>query len=264
MKERIAIYRAERFSPNSVSRDRAILEEAAALVGCSKLIHEEEIGSHSGELVNADLILSMARGRETLDLLLQTEAQETIVVNSATAIANCSRSKVDSLLRQNKIPAAPLYGKGGWWIKRGDEAAQSKDDVAFAPDDTEKERIMASFRARGINDIVATQHVEGDLVKFYGVRDTSFFHICYPTDASFSKFGDERRNGEARHTPFCEEALRTDATRLAALTGIYIYGGDCIVRCDGSYAIIDFNDWPSFSPCRKEAAEAIALLVGKL
>jgi hypothetical protein len=27
---------------------------------------------------------------------------------------------------------------------------------------------------------------------------------------------------------------------------------------DGSLWIIDFNDWPSFAPCREEAARAIA------
>lgn len=39
-----------------------------------------------------------------------------------------------------------------------------------------------------------------------------------------------------------------------------VYGGDCIVRPDGTFCVIDFNDWPSFSRCRGEAAEAIARL----
>ena len=40
-----------------------------------------------------------------------------------------------------------------------------------------------------------------------------------------------------------------------------VYGGDCIVSPDGSIRIIDFNDWPSFAPCRKEAAIAIGQAV---
>ena len=37
-----------------------------------------------------------------------------------------------------------------------------------------------------------------------------------------------------------------------------VYGGDCIVGEDGNIRIIDFNDWPSFAPCRNEAAPFIA------
>ena len=44
---------------------------------------------------------------------------------------------------------------------------------------------------------------------------------------------------------------------------VKIYGGDCIVDQDGSIRIIDFNDWPSFAPCRKEAAPFIAKCVLK-
>ena len=51
-----------------------------------------------------------------------------------------------------------------------------------------------------------------------------------------------------------------NATRLAGLLGLEVYGGDCIVRQDGTFAIIDFNDWPSFSRCRNDAAKAIASL----
>ena len=31
-----------------------------------------------------------------------------------------------------------------------------------------------------------------------------------------------------------------------------VYGGDAIVKSNGTYVIIDFNDWPSFSRCREE------------
>ena len=78
-------------------------------------------------------------------------------------------------MRSNGIPVAPLTGNSGYWIKRGDEAAQSKDDVVFAADETERDNKIAVFAARGITQIVVTAHVMGDLVKFYGVRGTDFF-----------------------------------------------------------------------------------------
>lgn len=259
-KKIIAVYRAERFSPNSVDRDRAIMESTAALIGCTSFIREEELTTNTALIEDAELILSMARGKEALRILADAESHA-LVINSATAIARSSRSHIDSLMRDNNIPAAPLQGDSGWWIKRGDEAAQEKGDVRFAADDNEKAMIIGEFRKRGISNLVVTAHVVGDLVKFYGVAETEFFFTCYPTDGSFSKFGDEKINGKPLHTRFDMERLHADATKLARLTGILVYGGDCIVRRDGSYAIIDFNDWPSFSVCRNQAAEAIAGLI---
>ena len=57
------------------------------------------------------------------------------------------------------------------------------------------------------------------------------------------------------------EELQREVLRLAAALGVSVYGGDAIVRADGSFCLIDFNDWPSFSRCREEAADAIASLV---
>ena len=60
---------------------------------------------------------------------------------------------------------------------------------------------------------------------------------------------------------FDEEDLQRKADLLAGAVGIDIYGGDCVVKANGTYCIIDFNDWPSFSRCREEAADAIVALV---
>ena len=51
------------------------------------------------------------------------------------------------------------------------------------------------------------------------------------------------------------------AETVSALTGVDIYGGDAIVREDGGFCLIDFNDWPSFSRCRAEAAQAVCDLI---
>ena len=90
---------------------------------------------------------------------------------------------------------------------------------------------------------------------------TGFFRFFYPGDDGQWKFGDERRNGRPCHYRFSAPGLRAMAERAASIAGTDVYGGDCIVRADGSVCIIDFNDWPSFSRCRDEAAEAIAGLV---
>ena len=48
------------------------------------------------------------------------------------------------------------------------------------------------------------------------------------------------------------------ADKAADMLNVPVYGGDCVVSEDGSIRIIDFNDWPSFAPCRDEAAFYIA------
>ena len=264
MTDILAVYRAERFSPNSVDKDSAILEAVGnrlATFGHSiRYVHEEELTS----CPTASVIISMARGVEALALLCQAEGRGTVVINSTAGIKSCARTVIDSIMRHNNLPAAPVEGNCGYWVKRGDEAAQSAADVRFAADKSERDAILADFAARGIAHTVVTAHVEGDLVKFYGVVGTGFFYVCYPGDDGCFKFKDELRNGRPRHYDFDREALHTSADRLAALTGVIVYGGDCIVRSDGSYAIIDFNDWPSFSRCCDNAARSIAAAVLEL
>ncbi|MDY5673845.1 MAG: hypothetical protein SPK96_07320, partial [Bacteroidaceae bacterium] len=96
--------------------------------------------------------------------------------------------------------------------------------------------------------------LKGDLVKFYGVVGTPFFYSFYPTATDYSKFGLEKHNGKPKGHLYDEACLHRTVTRLAMAAGIQVYGGDCIVWPDGSFRVIDFNDWPSFSPCRAEAA----------
>lgn len=264
MEQILAIYRAERFSPCSVEKDSAILEAVAEKMRNRgygvRMVKEENLTVQD----RADIIITMARQRRTLDFLKEQEARGTTVINSPKSVEACARANIDRMMRRNNIPVAPLEGNDGYWIKRGDEAAQSKDDVTFAADETERDDKIAALKARGITDIVVTAHVKGDLVKFYGVRGTGFFKTFYPSDDGISKFGDELINGPSRHYEFSVNDLRKDSERTAGLAGIDIYGGDCIIREDGSYAIIDFNDWPSFSRCREEAAEAIAERVGRV
>ena len=119
------------------------------------------------------------------------------------------------------------------------------------------------MRSRGITDYVVSAHVVGDLVKFYGVGQGDFFRWYYPTDDGQTKFGDEHHNGTAHHYRFQENALQHEVQRLAAAVGVDVYGGDAIIRADGSFCLIDFNDWPSFSRCRDAAADAIVSLVNR-
>lgn len=257
----LKVYRAVRFSPNSVERDRAIIDAVGALLEKEgydvSSVNEEYLTTED----DAEVILTMARSPEALAVLKAKEFEGRRVINRPDGIRACRRSTVDTLMRANGLPAAPQEGDDGYWLKRGDEAAQCHDDVTYARNDAERDAALARFKARGVEDIVTTAHVKGDLVKFYGINGTGFFMTFYPDDDGYSKFGDEKVNGRPRRYGFDTDRMKNDAERLAALTGVDVYGGDCIVREDGSYAIIDFNDWPSFSRCKDEAAKTIALKV---
>ena len=163
-------------------------------------------------------------------------------------------------MRENGLPAPPLKGNDGYWVKRDDGFCDGASDVVYCHDEEAVSWAKSEFTRRRIFDHTTTAHVVGDIVKFYGVGD-HFFRYFYPTDDGETKFGHEKINGPAHHYAFDAAQLHQDVRRLAKLTGLEVYGGDAIVRPDGSYCIIDFNDWPSFSRCRDEAAAAIAGII---
>lgn len=259
--EYIALQRAACFSPNSVDKDMAILravcqevERQDALTEPIRVMSENDFCQHP---VQARVCISMARSARTLEAMAAMERKGMLCVNTPQSVANCRRDRLDSLMRTQQIAMPPEDTGSGFWLKRGDASAQSHNDVVFAPDRTALEKAIDTFRHRGILSYVVSAHVKGDLVKFYGVKER-MFRIFYPTDDGQSKFGDELLNGEAHHYSYSQEALRHEAERLAGLTGLAVYGGDAIVDAQGLFYIIDFNDWPSFSRCREEAARAIA------
>ena len=268
----LMIQRAERFSPNSVEKDQAILEAVAERLqqqgylvemvseNTGGLSHLFEVRETLGDCPLC--VLTMGRLPETLAWL---EAQHVKVINTPEGVRNCARSRLQRIMEHIGTPIPPQEGPDGYWLKRGDAAAQSKGDVVFAADGDRLHQAIADMERRGIREYTVSAHVVGDLVKFYGVCGTGFFRYYYPTDDGQTKFDDERRNGAAHHYPFDVCALQSECERLAEAVGVDVYGGDAIIRADGSFCLIDFNDWPSFSRCREEAAEAIAsLLNGKL
>ena len=261
----IAIRRDGRFSPNCLEKDRAILETASREVckhfeekgnSCQfRWIDERDLKPYD----EAEIYLSMARLPEALSILEAFERKGRRVVNRPSGVRNCQRSRLQRLMLENDLPMPDSSLVFPVWLKRGDGAAQSEGDVVFCADETAFQQAMNAFEQRGVADYVVSRHVAGDVVKFYGVGD-HFFRYFYPTDDGATKYEHEKINGPAHHYAFDEAQLQKDVRRLAKLTGLEVYGGDAIVRPDGSYCIIDFNDWPSFSRCRDEAAKAIVQL----
>ncbi len=272
----IAISRGTKYSPNHVGNDAAIFNavvDELRRTGHFVLPCTEEEFLHM-PLPEASLaIVTMARDGRTISRLLECEAVGITIINSPQGVLNCVRRPMTELLQQHRIPQPkswifstkePLPAELTFpcWLKRGDSHAIVKEDVCYAPTREDALGIMTAMKDRGIPTVVINEHLQGDLVKFYGVEGDAFFYWFYPSSVSHSKFGLESINGQSQGFPFDSNLLKQCADKAACILNVPIYGGDAVVAPDGSIRIIDFNDFPSFASCRDEAAKAIARRIG--
>lgn len=268
------IMRAGAYSPNHIGNDAAIFNAAAEQLrkrGYVVNIYSEE--QFKLNEIKENVILNMCREQTSIAKLQQLEDQGKLVINSGYGIENCTRERMTRILLGNNIPypdslivdtnevVKPLLKKSGFqscWIKRGDFHAMHKEDVSYVRHPEEAQEVLQEYFLRGIKRAVINVHLTGDLVKFYGVRGTPFFFWFYPFDEGHSKYGHEAINGKSKGIKFNVKEMKNICQRAAEELNVVIYGGDCIVSPDGEMRIIDFNDWPSFAPCRNEAAPHIA------
>lgn len=268
------VMRAGAYSPNHIGNDAAIFNLVADELrkrGCEVNIYTEE-QFISGN-VTENIIVNMCREMRSIALLQEKEDAGALVINSGYGIENCTRERMTRILLGSGIPypeslmvntdegvvaAMEQAGMERAWIKRGDFHAMHKEDVSFVRHPEEAQEVLQEYFLRGIKRAVINRHLEGDLIKFYGVQGTDFFFWFYPFEAGHSKYGQEAINGPAKGLEFDRDYLRQICRDASEVLDVRIYGGDCIVDPDGSIRIIDFNDWPSFAPCRKEAAPHIA------
>ena len=268
------IMRAGAYSPNHIGNDAAIFNltcEQLRKRGCEVKVYSEE--DFIAGKVEERIILNMCREQRSIAMLQEREDAGDLVINSGYGIENCTRERMTRILLGSNIPypeslivntdevVKDTLEKAGFtqcWIKRGDFHAMHKEDVSYVRHPEEAQEILQEYFLRGIKRAVINRHLVGDLIKFYGVRDTPFFHWFYPFDEGHSKYGHEAVNGKSKGLPFDKELMRHICRQAAEVLDVRIYGGDCIVGPDGTIRIIDFNDWPSFAPCRTEAAPHIA------
>lgn len=269
--------RAGAYSPNHIGNDAAIFNASADHLrkrGCEVNIYSEEQFRESD--ISEPIILNMCRERSSINKLQTLEEEGRLVINSGFGIENCTRERMTRILLGNKIPYPDSLivntnenviddlrnsGFSSCWIKRGDFHAMHKEDVSYCRHTEEAQEVLHEYFYRGINRAVINRHLVGDLIKFYGVSGQPFFYWFYPFDEGHSKYGHEAVNGKSQGLPFDVEKVKEMCQHASEILDVKIYGGDCIVDADGTVRIIDFNDWPSFAPCRQEAAPYIAKCV---
>ncbi|MEN6484365.1 MAG: hypothetical protein ABFD98_05735 [Syntrophobacteraceae bacterium] len=255
----LGIYRERVYSPGKVQDDQAILDavlEALAASGCSVgSIHAEDL---EASMPRAPRVLTMAQSPRVLDILENWGRQGTDVVNSTQSIRNCYRKPLTGILAEAGLPvppgrifpldgaekAIPLNGSARVWLKRGDVHAIQAGDVAAVSSAEELLDALRHFRDHGVESILVQEHVEGPVVKFYGAGQGAFFR------AYLAETGEDISD-EVKTLP-------TVAQHAAAAVGLEVYGGDAVLTGTGGAALIDLNDWPSFSRCCRPAAGSIA------
>ncbi|MDE6101335.1 MAG: hypothetical protein K2L46_04010 [Paramuribaculum sp.] len=268
------IMRAGAFSPNHIGNDAAIFNLVADQLrkrGCAvTTLSEEQL--IAGQ-VKERIIVNMCREQRSIERLQQLEDSGALVINSGYGIENCTRERMTRILVGCGVPypesiivntdegvrdQLTRLKMNQCWIKRGDFHAMHKEDVSYVRHPEEAQEVLQEYFLRGIKRAVINRHLEGDLIKFYGVQDSPFFYWFYPFDLGHSKYGHEAINGRSQGLHFDVEMLKKICQKASEVLDVKIYGGDCIVSPQGDIRIIDFNDWPSFAPCRNEAAPHIA------
>ena len=268
------IMRAGAYSPNHIGNDAAIINAVADRLrtcGCEVDMYSED-QFIAGE-VNEDIIVNMCREWKSIHLLQEREDQGALVVNSGYGIENCTRERMTRILMSHNIPhpeslivntdeavkdTLDQYGFVQCWIKRGDFHAMHKEDVSYVRHSEEAQAILQEYSLRGIKRAVISRHLVGDLVKFYGIQGSDYFYWFYPYDLGHSKYGHEAINGKSQGLKFDLDYMKKICQDASLALNVKVYGGDCIISPEGEIQIIDFNDWPSFAPCRDEAAPHIA------
>jgi len=262
-----AILRAGAYSPNHIGNDAAIMNMAADQLrkrGCMVNIYSEEQFA-AGAASTEPVIINMCREPRSIELLRKAEDDGRIVINSGYGIENCIRERLTRILVGNNIPfpeskvvntdtairdSLATAGITRCWIKRADFHTRHKEDVSYARTPEEAQELVQEYFMRGITRAVIQRHIDGELIQFYGITGSPFFFWFFPMhDAQKPSSGLQDTIGAT---------LRSITTNAATELGIMIFGGECILTPEGKLLIIDINDWPSFAPCRPEAATAIA------
>ncbi len=259
------VYREQSHSPGRVDDDAAILRavgEALAERGFSVELLRADAAFDAARASAFANVFAMCERGAVLDRLAAMEKEGAIVVNAPAGIRNTYRHRMIELFARHQVPAPssaivatdckdprPVDCA---WIKRYDFHATQADDVMYAASETGWREALRRFAGRGIPFVVAQDHVEGDLVKFYGVRSGAG-----PTEANWFQWFYHRDKGNLGHA-FDPALLKDAAFRAAVALGLEIFGGDGIIKADGSPMIIDLNAWPSFALYRERAARAIA------
>lgn len=259
------IFREVTHSPGRESDDAEILR----LTGKQLEAKGFEVVLKSPDEVNGldgarpRFVFLMCERVPVLERLRALEASGVPHVNSPLAVLNTYRDRMIAAFDEANVPFVPSRivptavpdraGPLPLWVKRADVHNTQDGDVVFAPTPDAVGAALQGLAERSIPRAVIQPHVDGDLVKFYGIgagggphREPPWFRCFYHKE--------QRLAGHS----FDRQRLARIVRGAAAALGLEIYGGDAIVPPSGEPVLLDMNAWPSFALFRDEASSRIA------
>ena len=127
--------------------------------------------------------------------------------------------------------------------------------MVFAPSEGVLGESLRGLAERGIPRAVIQAHVEGDLIKFYGIGSgggadggPQWFRWLYHKDQTV-----------AGH-PFDPVRLARLVRRAAGALSLEVYGGDAIATAAGDLVLLDLNAWPSFANRLRKKKESVTAI----
>jgi len=259
------IFREEAHSPGRESDDAEILRLTAKGLEARGFQVDLKTPDELGVVTDAGPrgIFLMCEQPGALRALGAWETAGVRAVNSPAAVLNTYRDRMIAQFAEARVPfiASRILATSGervdaprpLWVKRADVHNTQEGDVVYAADAAGVARALEGLAARGIPRAVLQPHVDGDLIKFYGIGPGGGAHGEPPWFRWFYH-KDQQLRGHA----FDQRALARLVRQAAGALGLEIYGGDCIATARGELVLIDLNAWPSFALFREEAASAIA------
>jgi hypothetical protein len=257
----MGVLREPAHSPGRIDDDAAIMRHVGEALAERGFNVELVAADALIEAPSANLFVMCERGA-VLDRLAALEKAGSIVVNAPAAIRNTYRHRMVELFAQHRVPAPmswivatdanKLRPADCAWVKRYDFHATQRDDVMYAASEMGWREALRRFAERGIPFVITQEHVAGDLVKFYGVRNGAG-----TKNANWFQWFYHRDKGMLGHS-FDPARLSKAGLDAAAALGLEIFGGDAVIKANGEPMIIDLNAWPSYALYRDRAAQAIA------
>jgi glutathione synthase/RimK-type ligase-like ATP-grasp enzyme len=244
----IGIYR-ENALAGKVNADKNILELTGSYLKQNNFDVSFKDQSEVNYDTNADIIFSMARGKDINEILskkniiffnkpqaiMQTLNRKEVYKKMMEVGANLPNTRIlllseisfDDISRKSILKPASRHEF--WFI------VENSDDFNKAIDE---------YKDNNINEIIVQDFVEGEHVKFYGINDEVFLPL------KTNEYPEETINKIKKQIKIVRE-----------ITGLDIYGGDFIIK-EKPYCI-DFNDWPSFGSVEGYTQEEMGPKIGK-
>ena len=259
------IFREEAHSPGREGDDTEILRLTAKGLEAKgfqvDLKTPDELGAPTDARPRGIFLMCEQPG--ALQALMALEAAGVREVNRPVGVLNTYRHRMIARFAEAGVPFIEsrlvatsderVVAPPPAWVKRGDVHNTQAGDVVYAADAGAVQSALAGLQARGIPRAVIQPHVDGDLIKFYGIDPGGGAHGEPPWFRWFY-----HKDQQLRGHVFDQRALARLVRQAAAALGLEIYGGDCIATASGEIVLIDLNAWPSFALFREEAASVIA------